>query len=62
MLVGEQVQQVAVEHLLGDVYGDQPAELADSYDHVLIAHADGSLIVRTGERGRMGRRAGVARR
>ena len=34
--------------------GDQPAELADIYDHVLLAHPDGSLIIRTGSRGRMG--------
>ncbi len=34
------------------LYGDQPAELADIYDHVLLAHPDGSLIIRTGSRGR----------
>lgn len=45
---------VDVPHLFGDVYGDQPAELADIYDHVLIAHPDGSLIIRIGARGRMG--------
>jgi dipeptidyl aminopeptidase/acylaminoacyl peptidase len=55
---GEHVQHVPVDParagwLLGDVYGDQPAELADSYDHVVLAHHDGSLIVRTGARGRM---------
>ena len=54
VLDGERVERVAVDRLLGDVYGDQPAELADSYDHVLIAHTDGSLIVRTGDHGRMG--------
>ena len=45
---------IDVPQLFGDVYGDQPAELADIYDHVLIAHPDGSLIIRTGARGRMG--------
>jgi dipeptidyl aminopeptidase/acylaminoacyl peptidase len=45
---------IDVPHLFGDVYGDQPAELADSYDNLLLAHPDGSLIIRTGSRGRMG--------
>jgi dipeptidyl aminopeptidase/acylaminoacyl peptidase len=45
---------IDIPHLFGDVYGDQPAELADSYDHLLLVHPDGSLIIRTGARGRMG--------
>ena len=45
---------IDVPDLFGDVYGDQPAELADSYDNILLAHPDGSLIIRTGSRGRMG--------
>ncbi|MFN8191534.1 MAG: prolyl oligopeptidase family serine peptidase [Nocardioidaceae bacterium] len=40
--------------LLGDVYGDQPAELADDPARVLLPLADGSYVVRTGRRGRMG--------
>lgn len=40
--------------LLGDVYGDNPAELADSYETVLLADTGSSVIVRTGSRGRMG--------
>ena len=51
---GDDSHIVDVPNLFGDVYGDQPAELADTYDHVLLAHPDGSLIVRTGARGRMG--------
>ena len=51
---GDDSHIVDVPNLFGDVYGDQPAELADTYDHVLLAHPDGSLIIRTGARGRMG--------
>ena len=51
---GESSRLIDIPHLFGDVYGDQPAELADIYDHVLLAHPDGSLIIRTGSRGRMG--------
>jgi dipeptidyl aminopeptidase/acylaminoacyl peptidase len=51
---GESSRLIDIPHLFGDVYGDQPAELADIYDHVLLAHPDGSLIIRTGARGRMG--------
>ncbi len=48
------IREVPVDHLLGDVYGDHPAELADSYDHVLLPLAGSSVVVRTGWRGRMG--------
>jgi dipeptidyl aminopeptidase/acylaminoacyl peptidase len=51
---GESSRLIDIPHLFGDVYGDQPAELADIYDHVLLAHPDGSLVIRTGSRGRMG--------
>ncbi len=51
---GDNSHIIEVPNLFGDVYGDQPAELADVYDHLLLAHPDGSLIVRTGSRGRMG--------
>ena len=51
---GDIVRIIDVPDLFGDVYGDQPAELADSYDNILLAHPDGSLIIRTGSRGRMG--------
>jgi len=50
---GDGVKEVVVPDLLGDVYGDQPAELADSYAH-LVLPTDDSLIVRVGQRGRMG--------
>ena len=51
---GDHSHIIDVPNLFGDVYGDQPAELADIYDHILLAHPDGSLIIRTGSRGRMG--------
>ncbi|HQZ34807.1 MAG TPA: S9 family peptidase [Ilumatobacteraceae bacterium] len=50
---GDDVTEVIVPDLLGDVYGDQPAELADSYNHLVIP-TDDALIVRIGARGRMG--------
>lgn len=40
--------------LLGDVYGDQPAELADDPSRALLPVPEGGFIVRTGRRGRMG--------
>jgi len=49
----DDVQEYDVPDLLGDVYGDSPAELADSYAHLVIP-TDDSLIVRVGARGRMG--------
>jgi dipeptidyl aminopeptidase/acylaminoacyl peptidase len=51
---GDHSRIIDIPHLFGDVYGDQPGELADSYDHLLLVHPDGSLIIRTGARGRMG--------
>ncbi len=42
---------LAVTDLFGDVYGDQPAELADSYDGVILGAPGGRLVVRTGHRG-----------
>ena len=54
---GDAVRVVPVDgnvRLLGDVYGDNPAELADSYDTVLLAGGASSVIVRIGSRGRMG--------
>jgi len=51
---GDDSHIIEVPNLFGDVYGDQPAELADIYDHILLADPDGSLIIRTGSRGRMG--------
>lgn len=47
------VRQVPVGGLFGDVFGDNPAELADICDAVLLAHGD-ALVVRVGARGRMG--------
>ena len=40
--------------LFGDVYGDSPAELADSPEYVLLAERGSTVIVRIGGRGRMG--------
>jgi dipeptidyl aminopeptidase/acylaminoacyl peptidase len=51
---GDHSRIIDIPHLFGDVYGDQPAELADIYDHLLLVHPDGSLIIRAGARGRMG--------
>ena len=51
---GDDSHIIDVPNLFGDVYGDQPAELADIYDQILMPHPNGSLIVRTGSRGRMG--------
>lgn len=52
---GDRVQPLVVDGLLGgDVYGDQQAELCDTYDHVVLALPDGGLVVRTVDRGRMG--------
>ena len=54
---GEQVRPVSVDgsvRLFGDVYGDSPAELADSYDLVMFAEHGSSVVLRTGDRGRMG--------
>ncbi len=53
ILDGDNVEELDVPDLLGDVYGDQPAELADSHSHVVIP-TDDSLIIRVGARGRMG--------
>ncbi len=54
MLDGDRVESVDVDGLLGgDVYGDQQAELCDTYDNVVLEAPDGSLVVRTVSRGRM---------
>lgn len=47
------VREVRVPGLLGDVFGDCAAELADTYEHVVLARGR-SVVVRTGGRGRMG--------
>lgn len=58
VLAGESVARIEIAgldgYLLGDVYGDHPGELADAYERTLLALADGSLIVRTANGGRMG--------
>lgn len=47
--------QVSVDgELLGDVYGDQPAELADDPSPVLLSDGPGGFVVRSAARGRMG--------
>ncbi|MFN8022134.1 MAG: alpha/beta fold hydrolase [Acidimicrobiales bacterium] len=52
---GERAVEAQVDGLLGgDVYGDQQAELCDTYDHVLLVAPDGSFVGRTFDRGRMG--------
>ena len=53
IIAGDETTELDVPDLLGDVYGDSAAELADSYAHLVIA-TDDSLIVRVGARGRMG--------
>ena len=45
-------REVEVRDLLGDVYGDQPAELADSYEHCLMPAGGRRVVVRVGGRGR----------
>lgn len=41
-------------HLFGDVYGDNPALLPETYEHTLLSDGTGRLVVRTGARGSMG--------
>lgn len=53
LIAGDSVRRVPVADGLGDVYGDHPAELADTTDSCLLPLAD-ELIVRVGARGRMG--------
>lgn len=53
IIAGDETTELDVPDLLGDVYGDSAAELADSYAHLVIA-TDDSLIVRVGARGRIG--------
>ena len=50
---GDQVVDLGIEHVPGDVYGDNPAEAADNPETVLLATGN-DLVVRTGRRGRMG--------
>ncbi|MFZ9628495.1 MAG: S9 family peptidase [Ilumatobacteraceae bacterium] len=40
--------------LFGDVYGDNPAVLPESYENVLLSDGTGRLVVRVGARGRLG--------
>ena len=47
------VREVPVPGLLGDVYGDCAAELADVYEHVMLARGR-SVVVRVTDGGRMG--------
>ncbi|MCZ3389812.1 MAG: S9 family peptidase [Actinomycetia bacterium] len=53
VISGADVRELPIPDLLGDVFGDCPAELADTYEQVMIAHDD-SVVVRVGARGRMG--------
>lgn len=53
VLEGDTVREVPVPGLLGDVYGDCAAELADVYEHVMLARGR-SVVVRTTGGGRMG--------
>ena len=50
---GGGARRVPVADLMGDVFGDCAAELADTYDNLVIPH-DRSVIVRVGARGRLG--------
>ena len=52
-VTGEGTRRIDVDHLLGDVFGDCAAELADTYEHVLLAQGH-TVLVRTGGRGRLG--------
>ena len=47
------VRELATENLLGDVFGDCAAELADTYENVLLPRGR-SVVVRVAARGRMG--------
>jgi dipeptidyl aminopeptidase/acylaminoacyl peptidase len=51
---GVVVRRLDLPHLFGDVYADNPAILPETYEHLLLADTDGSLVCRTGARGRMG--------
>lgn len=51
---GAQARPVDVNFLFGDVYGDNPAQLPEGYDHLLLSDGAGSLVVRVGSRGTMG--------
>lgn len=53
VLSGAEVRELPIPDLLGDVFGDCPAELADTYEQVMIARDD-SVVARVGARGRMG--------
>ncbi len=53
VISGAEVRELRVPDLLGDVFGDCPAELADTYEQVMIANGN-SVVVRVGSRGRMG--------
>jgi len=53
-IVEEQVRRIDLPNLFGDVYADSPAILPETYEHLLLAGDDGSLVARTGARGRMG--------
>ena len=50
---GDDVREIPVDDLLGDVYGDCAAELADVLEHVLLP-VGRSVVVRTGAHGRQG--------
>lgn len=50
---GGDVHEHQVADLLGDVYGDCAAELADTFEHVMLPYGR-SVVVRTGSRGRQG--------
>ncbi len=53
VISGVEVRELPIPELLGDVFGDCPTELADTYEQVMIAYGD-SVVVRVGARGRMG--------
>lgn len=50
----EGTTRLDMPHLFGDVYGDNPALLPETYEHTLLSDGTGRLVVRTGCRGTMG--------
>ena len=53
VLAGGEARRVTVPDALGDVYGDCAAELADTYDNLILPRGR-TVILRTGARGRQG--------
>ena len=50
----DHTRPIEMSHLWGDVYGDNPAVLPESYENVLLSDGTGRLVVRVGARGQLG--------